>query len=92
MKNICFECGDRPGLECPGRKPEEQTRCRVCFDHFMIKENIRSAQHILKLLYDTLSDYAGKDICIEKCREIVRSCDSTSANYLFCDFLQKLVK
>lgn len=91
MKNTCFECGKRPGLECPGRKSEEQTRCSMCFNNFMIKENIRDARHILELLYDILSDYRGKDICIEKCREIVLSYNCTNVNYFFHDFLKKLI-
>jgi len=73
MNNICFECGNNPGLECPGRKSEERTRCQMCFDNSMRKENIRSIQHVLTLLYDTLSDYRGKDICYDKCLEIVNS-------------------
>lgn len=73
MKNICFDCGDRPGMECPGRKENEHTRCKICMDNFMIKENVRTLQHALTLLYDVLSDYRGKDICYNKCTEIVNS-------------------
>lgn len=71
--NICFECNNRTGLECSGRKPEELTRCQMCFDNSMRKENIRTIQHALTLLYDTLSDYRGKDICYKKCLEIIDS-------------------
>jgi hypothetical protein len=92
MNNICFECGNRPGLECPGRKEGEHTRCQICFNHFMIKENVRNAQHILKLLYDILESHRGKDTCIQKCKEIIDSCKNTNTDYLFHDFLQKLVK
>lgn len=73
MQNICFECGKYPGLECPGRKPEERTRCQMCLNNFMRKENVRTIQHALTLLYDILSDYRGKDICYDKCMEIVNS-------------------
>jgi len=32
---LCFECGQRSGIDCPGRKPCESTRCLVCLDKFM---------------------------------------------------------
>lgn len=31
----CFECGERSGIDCPGRRPDEATRCVVCMDEFM---------------------------------------------------------
>lgn len=73
MDNLCFECSKNPGINCPGRKPEERTRCQMCFNNSMRKENVRTLQHALTLLYDVLSDYRGKDICYNKCTEIVNS-------------------
>ncbi|KKN98907.1 hypothetical protein LCGC14_0141510 [marine sediment metagenome] len=31
----CFECGKRSGIDCPGRRPDEATRCTVCMEEFM---------------------------------------------------------
>jgi len=31
----CFVCGNRNGMECPGRKPNEATRCIDCFVKYM---------------------------------------------------------
>ena len=31
----CFVCGKNSGIDCPGRKPNEATRCRKCLDEYM---------------------------------------------------------
>jgi hypothetical protein len=31
----CFECGKHSGIDCPGRKPNESTRCIGCMEKFM---------------------------------------------------------
>ncbi len=31
----CFVCGERSGIDCPGRRPDEATRCGVCMEKFM---------------------------------------------------------
>lgn len=31
----CFECEKRSGIDCPGRKFGEATRCKVCMHKFM---------------------------------------------------------
>ncbi len=31
----CFECGQRSGMDCPGRRSDEATRCPACMDEFM---------------------------------------------------------
>jgi len=46
----CFECGKRSGLECPGRKPGEATRCQRCLDDYMAKEDARQLAHLAKLI------------------------------------------
>ncbi len=33
----CFECGWHSGIDCPGRKPDEATRCVLCMVKFMQK-------------------------------------------------------
>ena len=32
---LCFECGKDFGIDCPGREPNESTRCQKCFKRFM---------------------------------------------------------
>ena len=41
----CFRCGERSGLDCPGRKPDESTLCKPCFDEHMAEELERQARH-----------------------------------------------
>ena len=31
----CFECGEKSGIDCPGRKSNEATRCKTCLKKFM---------------------------------------------------------
>ncbi len=31
----CFECGERSGMDCPGRRTDEATRCEACMGEFM---------------------------------------------------------
>jgi len=31
----CFECGEKSGIDCPGRKVDEATRCSTCLKKFM---------------------------------------------------------
>jgi len=31
----CFECGERSGIDCPGRKSNEATRCITCLVKFL---------------------------------------------------------
>jgi hypothetical protein len=40
----CFECGERSGMDCPGRRPDEATRCTVCLEKFMkIEQQLQSS-------------------------------------------------
>ena len=41
----CFRCGERSGLDCPGRKPDEPTLCEPCFKKHMAEEMERQAKH-----------------------------------------------
>lgn len=52
---ICFECGQRSGIDCPGRKPDESTRCLVCFNKFMsrIDSIMRENDTLLRRLADS---------------------------------------
>lgn len=34
----CFECGERSGIDCTGRRLNEATRCKVCMEKFMKEE------------------------------------------------------
>jgi len=36
---LCFECGERPGIECAGRKLNEPTRCQICLYRFLKMDN-----------------------------------------------------
>lgn len=42
----CFVCGIRSGIDCPGRKPGEATRCKVCLDAYMAQMHQLQQQHI----------------------------------------------
>jgi thymidylate synthase (FAD) len=33
----CFECKQRSGVDCPGRKPDESTRCAECLKKFLLE-------------------------------------------------------
>lgn len=42
----CFECGERSGTDCAGRRPDEATRCFVCFDAYMKKVRLEEELHM----------------------------------------------
>lgn len=46
----CFQCGLRSGLDCPGRRPDEATRCRECFKEFMAEERELQFRHLVELI------------------------------------------
>lgn len=46
----CYRCGERPGLDCPGRKPDEATLCEHCFKEHMAAEMERQAIHQAKYI------------------------------------------
>lgn len=41
---LCFECGERFGIDCPGREPGEATMCIICFEKAMsdFKKNLEN--------------------------------------------------
>ena len=41
----CLECGQRSGIDCPGRQLDEVTRCRTCLDKY-IKEELEWARQM----------------------------------------------
>lgn len=41
----CFECGKRSGVECPGRKNGEATRCVPCMAKYL-KSQVEIAKKI----------------------------------------------
>lgn len=46
----CFECGKRSGIDCPGREPNEATRCVRCLKLFLEKERrLQLRQHFKDL-------------------------------------------
>lgn len=47
-KILCFNCRKRFGIDCPGREPNESTRCIVCFRIFMRRMRKEQAEHIRK--------------------------------------------
>jgi len=48
----CFECGKRSGIDCPGRNPDEATRCKVCMEEFM--QQMEVAEQIMEEHKDVL--------------------------------------
>ena len=74
----CFECGRRSGIDCPGRKPDEATRCKECFDSYMEKVRREQAEHLAKYIgylrrekdteteqavWSAIDDVDRKDVC-----------------------------
>lgn len=43
---FCFECRKLSGIDCAGRRPNESTRCIVCFDKFMTQERLLKEDHM----------------------------------------------
>lgn len=41
----CFECGLKSGIDCPGRKKDESTRCQFCFEKYMEQEAKLDEEH-----------------------------------------------
>jgi hypothetical protein len=46
----CFECGERSGLDCPGRKPDEATRCQKCLEIFLEQAHKKQIEHFRDLI------------------------------------------
>lgn len=46
----CFQCGARSGLNCPGRRPDEATRCEKCFDEYMAEEHEKEFLHLVSFI------------------------------------------
>lgn len=46
----CFACKKKSGMDCPGRKPNEATRCYGCTKIFLANEQQKQRQHLLDLL------------------------------------------
>jgi hypothetical protein len=42
----CFQCKERSGLDCPGRKPNEATLCAICFEARMKRWRKEQADHL----------------------------------------------
>lgn len=45
----CFRCGERPGIDCPG-KPDEATLCEPCFKKRMAEERELQETHLASFL------------------------------------------
>ena len=41
----CFECNERSGIDCPGRRPNEATRCGICMEKFMERVQVIVDRH-----------------------------------------------
>jgi len=52
----CFECGKRSGVDCPGRKPDEATRCVDCLNRFIRQMEV--AQQAMEENSDVLNKLA----------------------------------
>lgn len=46
----CFQCGAKPGMDCPGRRPGEATRCEGCTREFMARERERQLRHLAEMV------------------------------------------
>jgi DNA-directed RNA polymerase subunit RPC12/RpoP len=62
---MCFACGKNPGVECPGRKKDEQTRCLNCLEKFMLKERIQEVRNILWQIEELLVIKNWKKQCYQ---------------------------
>ena len=54
MDNICYLCNTNPGVECPGRKENERTKCKECLANFLAIENIDEAIYQLKIMREEI--------------------------------------
>lgn len=41
----CFQCGERSGIDCPGRELDEATLCEPCFEKRMAAEKEAQSRH-----------------------------------------------
>lgn len=48
----CIDCGRKSGLDCPGRKPDEATRCSECTDIFVEKMRVKQVEHLAGYIRD----------------------------------------
>jgi len=58
---LCFECRKRSGIDCPGRKPYEATRCVDCLEKFMQDEEMRQSLHLLEKSMEDIKAGRTKD-------------------------------
>lgn len=45
----CFVCNQKSGIDCPGRKPHESTRCQECLKIFLLELKNEQAMHLKTL-------------------------------------------
>jgi len=42
---LCFVCGNHSGIDCPGRRSDEATRCKACMSKFFAQ--MREADQVM---------------------------------------------
>ena len=62
---LCFECGERYGIDCPGRKPNEATRCMVCFEKFMTESYEEQDENYERYIQELVSVTSELILCIK---------------------------
>lgn len=43
---LCFECRQNYGMDCPGRRKNESTRCESCFEKYMHQIHLDEERHL----------------------------------------------
>ena len=65
----CFRCGERSGLDCPGRKPDEPTLCQPCSVECMAEETERQTRHQASYL-EGVRDAGGTNEAVRVFRKV----------------------
>lgn len=89
----CFRCGERSGMEAPGRKPDEPTLCTPCFETHMAEEMKKQAIHQASYLlgvracggFEEAVRVFGKVFCEEE-REGIRNLIGDAAIFDLLNF------
>jgi len=89
MNNICYICNINPGVECPGRKPNERTKCLSCLRKYLIVENIHNSIYQLECMIIIIKH---KNDWEEQIREIIEFYKNKERNIPKSEFYKSLLE
>lgn len=61
----CVKCGNKSGIDCPGRRPNEGTLCIDCFRLAMLKDYVAQCEHMDQYLQDRLLTEAEAEVVLQ---------------------------